>query len=112
MFLRKILTLCALAVFAALFQPVLAQDLKISVSVLHTGDDDIGSRLAFAVREAIRASSGYRLATHNALLRISMVTLDPERSESSAGIWTAAAITYTIRDDLPLDNKGLDTRPV
>jgi hypothetical protein len=44
---------------------------KVDVAVLHSGDDSVGAKLAFAVREAIRRSAGYQVATsRDALLRI------------------------------------------
>lgn len=97
--------MCILSMFvAAAPLQSFAQDSKLPVAVDHSGDDNIGQRLAFSLREVIRGSSGYRLASgREALVFISLVTIDPERSPSASGIWTAAAVAYTMRNDLPLD---------
>lgn len=87
-----------------------SQNTKIPVSVDHSGSDTVGQRLAYAVRETIRGSNGYRLASgRDAVLRISLITLDPERTPSNAGYWTAAAVGYTMRNDLPLDRSDPQT---
>ncbi len=87
--------------------PTTAQESKLSLSVEHSGQDSVGQRLAFALREAIRQSAGYRLVpVSGSLFRIDLVTLDPDRS---SGNWTAAAITYSMRNDLPLDKTDPQT---
>lgn len=87
-----------------------AQEAKLPVAVEHSGDDSIGQRLAFAVREAVRSSSGYRLTQgRDALLTITLVTIEPERDRSSTGYWTAAAVAFTMRNDLPLDQSDPQT---
>lgn len=103
------LVLSFVLIASACLCPAWAQESKITVSVDHSGDDNIGVRLAFAVREAIRASSGYRLVSENAVLRISLITIDPERSPAAGGVWTVAAISYTMRNDLPLDKSNPQT---
>lgn len=42
----------------------LAQDTRIPVAVLHTGDDQVGQQLAFALKEAIRGSYSFRFVDH------------------------------------------------
>ncbi|MCK6401467.1 MAG: hypothetical protein L6Q74_06120 [Sphaerotilus natans subsp. sulfidivorans] len=100
-----LLTLALLTAVAAS-----AQDGKLSVSVDHSGNDVVGQRLAFAVREAIRSSAGYRLEQpRDALLHLSLITLDPERAPSNTGFWTAAAVSYTMRNGLPYEKGNPQT---
>ncbi len=85
-----------------------AQEQRALVSVSHAGEDSVGQRLAFALREAIRSSAGYRLVDYKeALFRVSLVTLDPDRSLS--GNKTAAAVTYTVRNTLPFKDSNPQT---
>ena len=87
-----------------------AQDQRISVSVSHTGEDNVGQRLAFALREVVRSSAGYRLVdAREATFRVSLVTLDPERSQSAAGSWTTAAVTVTVRNTHPFNSSNPQT---
>ena len=86
------------------------QDRKIPISVSHTGDDSVGKQFAYSVREAIRASNGYRLTIpKDSAIRVSIVTIDPERNTSSNSYWTAAAITYTMRNFIPLEKGNPQT---
>lgn len=81
---------------------------KLTVMVTHSGDDSVGQRLAFAVREAIRGSNGYELLTGPlATFRIQIVTLDPDKNRASSGLQTVAAITYTMRNT----NSFIETNP-
>jgi hypothetical protein len=54
-----------IAVFLLLSAAALAQDSKRLIFVDHAGSDPAGIRLAFALKEAIRKSSGYALAETN-----------------------------------------------
>lgn len=108
--MQAALRLLILSIALAATSVAPAQDGKISVAVDHSGSDTVGQRLVFAVREAIRASSGYKLVSgKEAILHISLVTLDPERSPSASGYWTAAAVAYTMRNDLPLNKADPQT---
>jgi len=110
--MRILRSLVLLAVTVLLqFPPAAsAQESKLSVSVEHSGQDSVGQRLAFALREVIRQSAGYRLVpVSGSLLRIDLVTVDPERTAAMSGTWTAAAITYSMRNDLPLDKSDPQT---
>lgn len=79
-----------------------ADETKISVAVNHSGDDNIGQKLAFALRETVRASNGYQLVSGpSAIIRVSLVTLDPERSAQSRGAWTVASVVITMRNFNP-----------
>lgn len=97
------LTLLGLSLCPA---PAAAQDNAIGISVDHTGEDAVGSRLAFAVREAVRASQAYRLETEeNALFEISLITLDPDDENTH----TACAIVYTMKNILPYEEGNPQT---
>lgn len=87
-----------------------AQDKKIPVSVSHSGDDSVGKQFAYAVREALRGSNGYRLTSlTDSGIYISIVTVDPERNSNSNGYWTAAAVTYTMKNFIPLEKGNPQT---
>ena len=75
---------------------------KAPVFVQHSGTDPVGERLSFAVREAIRASSGYELASQSAksIYRINIVTIDPEHG-ALAGHATIASIAFTMKNTNP-----------
>ena len=95
--LIRIVAVLAVFAYPAVFSPAVAEEAKISVAVNHSGEDTVGQKLAFALRETIRSSSGYQLISGpKATYRISLVTLDPESSPSAAGRWTVAAVTFTV----------------
>ena len=92
-------TLAILVGSALLPMVVVAAPPKVSIAVNHTGDDSVGQTLAFAIREAIRGSHGYELvAGAKAAFRISIVTLDPDKSGQVPGSRTIAAMTFTARN--------------
>ena len=108
MFLRTLIICCTL--YAAAFtSPAWSQVEKLTVSVSHSGDDSVGSRLAFAVREAIRSSSGYQLVSEKSTLQIEVVTLDPNRGERNSGNQTVSSVTYTMRNFLPYEKGNPQT---
>ena len=77
---------------------------RVPVSVSHSGDDPVGQRLAYEVREALRSSAGYMLTDRrDAYLYVSMVSLDPERDPSLRGTWAAVSIVYTMKNTNPFD---------
>lgn len=81
---------------------------KLSVSVSHSGEDSVGERLAFHIREAIRASNAYELVTGpSALFRISLVTLNPDRE--SSGNRTAASYVVSMRNTNPFREQHPET---
>jgi hypothetical protein len=73
---------------------------KVTVGVLHSGDDVVGMRLAFALKEALRASQGYQLGTDYArtLVRFNLITLNPVQSRKQTGNWTVASATLTMQN--------------
>jgi hypothetical protein len=86
------------------------QQEKVNVYVDHTGNDPVGQRLAFALREAIRASRGYELASlPQCLFQVSLVTMDPEDSPSRAGKSTVVCLIITMKNLLPLQEQNPQT---
>ena len=78
------------------------KDDRIPISVSHTGDDSVGKQFAYSVREALRASKGFRLVSpENSGISVRIVTIDPERSADSKSYWTVAAVTYTMANFIP-----------
>jgi hypothetical protein len=89
---------------------VFAQDKKFGVSVAHSGEDIVGQRLAFSLREALRSSSGYKLVDGSeAVFRVNLITIDPERNPSAAGTWTAASVTFLMTNYIPYQNNNPQT---
>jgi hypothetical protein len=69
----------------------------ISIYVSQTGDDPVGSALAYSVKEEIRRSSAFSLsATDNSVAKILFVTLDPDPS-TPGGIRTAYSFTLLVK---------------
>lgn len=90
--------------------PATAQNEKIPVSVTHSGDDAIGRRFAYAVREEIRSSNGYRYESGpQAFLRVSLVTMDPDSVPGNAGSWSVATIVLTMRNLNQFEEKNPQT---
>lgn len=86
------------------------QDSKVRVSVSHSGEDSVGKQFVYAVREALRASNGFRLSTvEDSGIQVTIVTVDPERSSTSGSYWTAASITYTMTNFLPYEKGNPQT---
>lgn len=96
---KLVVTLFAVAI--SYLSPVAhaADEIKASVAVRHAGDDRIGQKLAFALREVVRASHGYQLVSGpSALFRVSLNTIDPEYETKYKGIVTVAAVIITMRN--------------
>lgn len=91
----------AALVASASAMPAMAADSKLSVCVFHHGEDFAGKQFAYAIREALRASNGYRLGdSSDCSLQIQLITLNPDERGSSNS-WTAAAVSYTMSNYLP-----------
>lgn len=87
-----------------------AQDAKLPVSLSHTGEDNTGKQFAYAIREAIRGSNGFRLTGENdAGIHVKLITIDPEQSRSSGSAWTVASITYVMTNFLPYEKGNPQT---
>lgn len=95
MFTRGILVF--LVLFGCLF---LANDKaitspKAAIEVDHTGDDFVGQRLAYQLKEEIRRSSSLRLTNSNEpRLIISIITIDLEKEYK--GNWSAYSIAWLV----------------
>jgi hypothetical protein len=65
------------------------------VAVVHSGEDAVGQRFAYALRERIRGSSKFRLAgeTEASLGIISLLSIDTE--QPAVGRVSAVAVQYT-----------------
>ncbi len=78
-----------------------AQDGKVGVSVIHSGENAVGKQFSFAVREALRASKGFNLVLPDESgIQIRIVTIDPSERSSGSG-WTVATVVYTMTNFIP-----------
>ena len=78
--------------------PVMAYgQAQMPVFIESAAQDTVGSRLAYAIREKVRQSSGFALVTttDGALFRIGLVTLDPNANASTAGYSTIYSVVLT-----------------
>ena len=83
---------------------------KVQVSVSQAGDDIVGSRLAFAVREEIRRSAAYELTdVSKSLFNISLVSLDLAVSGETKGVRSSAAMNVTMMNLLPFKKSDPQT---
>ncbi len=76
----------------------------LAVKIDHSGNDQVGKRLAFAVRERVRKSAGMRLVPQDYFetnyLLVTLVSLDTSPREPGSA--TAAALTYSLDgQDMP-----------
>lgn len=105
--MRKILLSVALTIFAL---TVFAQDNKVGLSVIHSGEDTVGRKLAFAVREAIRSSAGFKLVGRDDYgMEVRLITIDPETSPQSSGNWTVASVTVVMANFLKYEEGNPQT---
>ena len=83
-----------------------AQVEKMAVSVSHSGADSVGTQLAFAVREAIRASQGFKLIQpDDPGIQVRLITINPD-DDSTASNWTVATVVLTMSNFFPYDQKN------
>lgn len=80
---------------------------QMNVIVEDTSREAVGGRLSFAIKERIRASSGFRLVTSRdeALYRISLVTLDDKSGYSTVysvvfAAWQPQSNTWTYLNNI------------
>lgn len=91
---RKIFLVVIAVCFILMPQNVLAQ-LKVAVTVSHNGQDIVGSKLAYQVKEGIRRSVGLRLAqNHDLSFVLHLVTRDASSENPGAETVFGYAITY------------------
>jgi hypothetical protein len=97
---RRILLVIMAVCFVVVPQKVLAQQ-KIPVVVIHDGNDSVGERLVYQVKEAVRRSAGFRLVQENEPgYRMRLITRDLNQityKNSPVGIATIYAVTITIK---------------
>ena len=88
-----------------------AEGTKVVVCVEHTGTDSIGQRLVFAVREAIRASTGYTLGDKTeAAVAITLTTLNPNANTlRKTGISTISSVVFTMTNPGPYKKNNPQT---
>jgi hypothetical protein len=79
---------------------VLAQTQRSPIVVEHSGKDSVGQRLAFELREVIRASQSMRLVTaREASPRIVIYLITIENNQAVPGTATTAAMTIAYDSD-------------
>lgn len=72
---------------------------RLSVTVLHTGDDLVGRSVAYYVREELSRSSRFRLGSdENDIVQILLSTVDPDAAIQQGGRRTAIAVVYTMNN--------------
>ena len=71
---------------------------KVRVDVYHSGTDAIGLQVAHAIREAVRGSQAFQLASteNEAEFQIRLLTQDPDRNDGSGGDRTILALSYVM----------------
>lgn len=68
---------------------------KFGVWVSHTGEDQVGDRLAFEIREELGRSNRYKEASYReASFQIFIATMAAE--ENSGANWSIGSVTYTM----------------
>lgn len=83
---------------------------KISVRVIHSGEDRVGEMFSHSVREAVRSSSGFRLKSDvSSAITVHIITMDPDSDLDLKGSLTVAAISYTMRNNFPFDQGNPQT---
>ena len=87
---------------------IFAQDSKVQVSVSHTGDDSVGRKLAFAVREVVRGSRAFYLVIpDDAGIQVRLITIDPDKP--AAGNWTVATVVILMTNFIPYEKGNPQT---
>lgn len=69
---------------------------QVGVALSSTASDQIGSRLAYEIREGIRRSAGMTLVDdkNEAAVRVYLVTMNPDEERSQN--WTVYSVVYTV----------------
>jgi hypothetical protein len=76
---------------------------RAGVCVAQEGEDAVGSRLAYAVREELRKSAGYDVVERSkCLYRISLISLDLASGSESQGVRSTVSVVVTMTNLLPL----------
>jgi hypothetical protein len=96
MIARRILFVIMAICFALMPQSVLAQR-KIAVEVIHSGQDSVGARLAYQVKEDIRRSAGLRLTNiDESRLILHLLTDDASMGGNGPTPGSSTIFSYTI----------------
>ena len=93
--MKRFLAFLAVAVWAATWvTPAEAQSGKVTIEVLHTGEDSVGRQLATAVREEVAKSARFSLvADGSATVDILMVSMDMDKTASGSPKGNRSAIS-------------------
>lgn len=90
--------LCLILIAACLSLGVAAQtQMRVPVVVAHSGQDDVGQRVAYELREGIRASQSMRLAADaevDARITVHLVSLDDNRQNPGHASSLAAVYAF------------------
>jgi hypothetical protein len=98
----------AVAVLFLVHQAI-AGEVKMAVSVKHVGNDAVGNRFAYALREEIAKSARYQIFSEHKLqpgsgvLEIEAVSVDAQTSEQ--GISSAVSVLITFRIERPMEQR-------
>jgi hypothetical protein len=79
--------------------PSMAEDdSKTPIHISHSGEDPLGMRLGYAVKELIRGSKSFRLSNDEnwSSYRIYLVSLDLARTGTTKGLVTAVGVTIVV----------------
>ena len=76
---------------------------RAAVVVTHTGEDPVGQKIAFELREGIRGSQAMRLVTENeASYRFTVHLVSQDENANSSGLSSGLAVTFAYdANDLP-----------
>lgn len=87
-----------------------ASQAKYPVEVRHSGDDQVGVRYVFELREAIRASNSMRLVdqSNEPRIKVSVVTVDSDRNNTGVAAGIATTVVYDSMD-IPLNGAHMTT---
>lgn len=67
---------------------------QVPVEVEHTGRDSVGQRLAYYVKESLRASRGLELTTDESIVRMQLSIVTLEGNRDSPGSYTVYSASW------------------
>src|SRR5258707_15808352 len=82
---------------------------KIPVAVSHTGEDQIGQRVAFGLKEAIRRSQSFRYVDHDRNANTARIVVYLVSVESYAG---SRGVSSAISESFVYDDKSIAARGI
>jgi hypothetical protein len=92
-YLRSLVVLLALLAIPVFGGP------KIPIEVNHTSDEQIGERLAYAVKERIRKSEALTLTSEGTRFVLIIDAIDPDSDEAYRGARIVFSTTWLLRDE-------------